>query len=220
MNKFYKGIIFFFLLTISIFSESFKKNSYKFYKNLELNKNSKETNETIYGVIKIDDEINTNSNYTDIRISHKGKLVPFIRRSIKKTDSDKSGKVIPKIIFQEKNIDYASCTLEIPKIPKNTHLVSLKIISNKPFDQSITIYKGDDPQNLSDTEYKRIFKYDNPKKDYSFNLEFDRPDKFKYIKIEFGPTDYNFSFSSLEKKHQKSIKESSQTIDLKQIKSY
>ncbi|PJE03767.1 MAG: hypothetical protein CK427_04645 [Leptospira sp.] len=187
-----KYLLVFALFTLPIFSSPRWIQNYSYVK--ELKPSTTKTNQE-FGKFDLDEDIYKTFYDYDLRVSYKGKQLPYIRR-IKQIANGKVGKVSPKIIYSKESEYSMNYVLELPIIPGNSRLESIDIKAVDFFETSAKVYLGNEIDDWKVTKDAFIFKYNNDTYSESLNLKLDT-DYYKYIRIE---TDYKdkITFASVQ----------------------
>ncbi len=214
------SFILFFICLFNLQAVPVKLSSFKYWKSVTLKEVPTESLDTIYGVVSIDEELSIHSGANDVRLVLKDQMVPYRRRNVEKTETDKTGSVSPKIIFDERNEYSQKIVLELPTPPKNTQYVSLELDSDKPYDLDINLSMGMNPKEFTVTETKRVVKYKNAENQLNTVIQLDQPGKYKYIQLDFVVGKYNFRFPAVNYIPTKSQKNRTVQVDVNSLKTY
>lgn len=175
------GLIFSFIYLILISHVSSRPlpiENFKYKKKIQMNKGPKQ------GQIvsaDLDEDLFINSYSSDIRVTHKGEIIPFLRRQSKETLLSLEP-ITPKVIFQkqstEEELDIT--VLELPKLNEGYVYNDLTIYRRANFESNVSIYLGDNPSDFPERFSSFVYSYG----DRSSNKIDLNGTKFRYIRIE------------------------------------
>ncbi|MCZ8344189.1 MAG: hypothetical protein O9301_14235 [Leptospira sp.] len=175
------GIIFY-ILNLLFIAEAgarpLSKENFKFKKEIRLTKEPKDGKIVR---LELDEDVFKNSFSTDIRVAHKGEILPYLRRQSKELLLSHES-ITPKVIFQkqsnEEELDIT--VLELPKLSEGFVYNELTINRSTNYESNISIYLGDSPSDFPERFSSFVYSYG----DRSSNQIDLNGTKFRYIRIE------------------------------------
>lgn len=180
------------LFSLPIFASPRWIQNYSYVKELQP---SSSTSNKEFGKFDLDEDIYRTFYDYDLRVSYKGKPLPYIRRT-KQVSSGRVGKVTPKVIYSKSTESGMNYVLELPNIPSNSRLENIDITAVDFFETTAKVYLGNEIDVWKVNKEAFIYKYNNDAYSDSLNLKLDT-DYYKYIRIEMEYKD-KISFESVQ----------------------
>ena len=177
-----------------VFAHSFKEKNYKYYKEIKLD--SSENISSQIGKIILDEEILSNSNYTDIRVVYDKSLVPFVLRAVREINFVEAGSLEPTIIKKEKiSNNTIKFIIKLKDLPKGVVYSSLVVAGNEPFEANVkaTPLINQTEEGIP-TETKIKFYDLSSDLEENREIKFFTPARYKFVRVEITGTQTEWDF--------------------------
>lgn len=173
----------------------FKKKSYKFYKEVNLDEDELKKSGEKFGRILIDEEIMRFSGKNDRRLVLGKKKVPYFTREVI-TKKGQSGEVYPQVIYETQTDYTKTYLLKFPQLPTDSIYSKLYVSSNVNYEVGVQVSLGDKVDEWKYFEDHKLYHYDGNGVQKN-TIEF-KNGNFLYARLQLDLNTVSLSFPKAE----------------------